>query len=297
MSTVIANGFRYTGPNGLVGCHAAFNDLRPEVERRSVEKYINFIANVAVEQIDRKVLGLKPELRLSDTYAEEEYATRPMGYALELWDQRRRKHAQSKDDPSVLLDHAVATECVVHLFPVGRRVIGILAGYDTTWMENLPFITGHEYWNNSDRPDSISAREWSQRAKDWRDAFPTYPSERSLMMELHSKYEPYILIAADCAHPHGSRRTRVERVLQAVPSAMQRAKLHSRAVVLERKMWSPELSRGPEEGATIGEAARLSHEFHAWRRSPEGLKAFEEVEAELALKLPNITETLLKNNA
>lgn len=305
VSTVISTGFRYTGPNGIVGCHEAFNGLRDEIDRRAVEKYVKFLANVAAEQIDRKVLGLKPELRLHNETSEN-YVDKPLSYAVELWEQRRQKLASSKDDPSTLLDHAVATDCIVHLFPVGRRVIGIFSGSDTEWMADLPFVSDYSYWNHSDRPDSISSREWSQRDRDWRNAFPTYPAERSLIMELHSKYEPSILIMANASYlsSNGNRGPgRVEQVLGAIPSTAQRAKLHSRSVILQRGMWLPnhvpETVRGDDGviSPTWGAASRLSSEFHSWRKTPEGIRMFEEVEAELALKLPIISEKLLKNNA
>jgi hypothetical protein len=283
-----------------MGCHAAFNDLREEIDNRAVEKYIKFLANVAADQIDRKVLGLKPELLLHNETAYD-YTNQPLSYALELWEQRRRKHEETKNDPSTMLDHAVATECIVHLFPMtARRVIGIFSGSEAEWMANLPFVADYSYWNHSDRPDNISAREWKKRATDWENAFPTYPAERSLIMELHSKYEPSILIMVSAASLNQNQRvgqSRVERVLAAIPSTAQRAKLHSRAVVLQRKMWTSEVDNSDTNTNKIGASLRVYGEFNAWRTSPEGVKVFEEVEAELALKLPIISERLLKNNA
>jgi hypothetical protein len=78
---------------------------------------------------------------------------------------------------------AVNFNAEVFLYPVRsgnrRYVLGSYFmgnGVLTEWFLNLPFIEEFGYWNNTDRPDEVTEREWSHRSKLWHEAFPGFES-------------------------------------------------------------------------------------------------------------------------
>lgn len=65
------------------------------------------------------------------------------------------------------------------------------------YLNNLENCKPWRYWNNSDKPDDVSRREWRQRRDDWESLFdepgnrcPLF-GEVGLTMILHSEYQPW----------------------------------------------------------------------------------------------------------
>lgn len=63
------------------------------------------------------------------------------------------------------------------------------------YLNNLEGCIPWGYWNNTDKPEEISRREWRQRRDDWESLFdePMIPSfgEVGLTMTLHNEYQPW----------------------------------------------------------------------------------------------------------
>jgi hypothetical protein len=57
----------------------------------------------------------------------------------------------------------------IAVFPHGQRIYGITFGwmaYQSLWESKL-FVQAWGYWNNTDKPDEVSAEEWRYRRKVW----------------------------------------------------------------------------------------------------------------------------------
>lgn len=64
------------------------------------------------------------------------------------------------------------------------------------YLDSLEGCVPWGYWNNTDRPQEVSRREWRQRRKDWNSLFdsePMIPSfgEVGLTMTLHTEGQPW----------------------------------------------------------------------------------------------------------
>lgn len=60
---------------------------------------------------------------------------------------------------------------VYGLMTEGNKVSGCLIG-----LTKDPNFEDYEYWNNTDKPDEISDREWNRRGKTWRELDTFEPS-------------------------------------------------------------------------------------------------------------------------
>ena len=71
--------------------------------------------------------------------------------------------------------------CSVYLYPPldNGRTLGYVQSSSPQHYETLiklPYISDYAYWNNTDKPDSISGSEWAQRKDDWNTLFPSVGS-------------------------------------------------------------------------------------------------------------------------
>jgi hypothetical protein len=75
------------------------------------------------------------------------------------------------------------------LFPLGRRTLMLVHTEQSRmreWVDALPFVVDHSYWDNTDRDEDVDARTWASRRRDWEKALPGagVPSDRSLTMTM-----------------------------------------------------------------------------------------------------------------
>lgn len=142
MSTKIYTGFRFT-TNSWTTVHRhlmAFRSELGEVVRVDLAKRR---AEEACLFIDRRALGLDNQEK------ESPYVRAARGDI----DEERR------DPPT--FDVAV--------FPYGRRLYGMTFGlpmHENLW-HSKPFVEPWGYWNNTDRPDDVTAAEWRRRRDVW----------------------------------------------------------------------------------------------------------------------------------
>lgn len=64
----------------------------------------------------------------------------------------------------------VDTDFSLSLIPCGNYTLGIVYTENRAWFQEWlkqPGVSEYGYWNNTDKPDEISTREWSQRRRNW----------------------------------------------------------------------------------------------------------------------------------
>lgn len=80
-------------------------------------------------------------------------------------------------------DPAVETDFDLFVMPVkGLGIIGIVVSSSRDWTKKFYKTAGVEdfsYWNNSDKPDCITAQEWRKRKRYW-DTLPAGPIADSM---------------------------------------------------------------------------------------------------------------------
>jgi len=121
----------------------AVEAFRPYVQRKSQEKLDTFLANLK-----------KPE----DGW--------------NLW--RERRAASRRDgyyDPATDIDF----DLIFLPLPEQEACLGVAIGPEAwyrAWLRR-PRVQDYSYWNNADKPDRISQKEWNKRSDDW-DCIPGY---------------------------------------------------------------------------------------------------------------------------
>lgn len=92
------------------------------------------------------------------------------------------------------LDCALDFELTLALYPLGNSTLAHYTNGNRTvhgWFDDLPFVKEYGYWNNTDRPDEISSREWARRRRAWDKAWPEYgrADHRRLTLKLLDMYD------------------------------------------------------------------------------------------------------------
>lgn len=259
MSTVIGNAFRVRTGNLLV-LYERLNALRGPIQDLQRRADATFLADHAVTAIDRAA-------------ADGTGIERPLSAAWDELDQRRKEVKSSGyRDLSVDVDFSVC------LMPYGKSIYGIVFTEHRDWADLLlgqPWAEPFDYWNNTDRDPSLTARQWAQRRRVW-DAIlkkDSRPSQCGVTFEILPKHY----------------RVPVEEILALVPPLEQRA--HALAVdrlCHERCMADPELDQ--QDVSSFLSAHRRARR---WLREPEGQEALRASTERLSLLLPTIVETIL----
>lgn len=83
------------------------------------------------------------------------------------WLNRRREDKNGQGG-----DYAVNTEFNIFLLPnpEAKGTLGIISCVNAEWRDQFtqqPGIYEYGYWNNVDKPDSISTRKWKERQQHW----------------------------------------------------------------------------------------------------------------------------------
>ncbi len=172
MSTKIYNGFRVKGARTLDDAFALINtkENRQAVHDLIADKEAAWLARVIMRKLDKAgIYPDDPEITKAAIYA---YSDSVRELADEI------KKAKNGDGHSLVNFNAE-----VFLYPIrsgNRRYI--LGSYFmgestlTEWFMGLPFIEEFGYWNNTDRPDEVTERQWSRRSQLWHEAFPGFES-------------------------------------------------------------------------------------------------------------------------
>jgi hypothetical protein len=184
MSTKIYNGYRIKGATTL---DEAFAALNTDANRKWVA--------TRIEELTREYLALRVTRVIDRSYLEpdNEEAVRAAKHAVmsclsELWKDQREARAEGRRD------HLIDFDLDVSLIPVGKRqhrqVVALIFAQrecHRDWFSKLDCVEDFSYWDNSDRPEEVSAPEWRKRKRVWEQACPghTTPAERGVTLQFH----------------------------------------------------------------------------------------------------------------
>jgi len=165
MSTKIYTGFALPS----LTTKAALNllgSLRPAIQVLVDEKHLTLLAERVVEYVDGYVLArhLKEAIPAALAGRGENYAY--FECIGRLQEEQEKCRGGSRREPLVDCD----VELGLYMLPKSGKVIGIAYEERVGALEHLLTVPGIEefaYFNNTDRPDELTAREWSRRARIW----------------------------------------------------------------------------------------------------------------------------------
>lgn len=217
-------------------------------------KCAKFLASEAANIVDRCTLGLP--------YTPTKGA---LWDACKVWENKREEMKVSNyRNPSV------DTDFKIDLFPLSERmIIGILYCDDNEWHNwffSQPFIEEYGYWNNTDRPDSISAREWRRRNMNWERAWKSGPpSSRAISMLLEPPYEPKLLLIAD------QKMKMATRVAKCIEPPEVRAKDWAQSILMKQ--------------FHDNDVFKALSSWRKWKETDEGAALYAEKTAEITAQL------------
>lgn len=152
MSIVIADGWRLR-VSSLAGFHRFLDRFRAAATAKSREMVAAAVARQAAASIDRRALGF-------DTSGASAF--------VDAW--RRVEHAFRKVKLDGERNPAFDFEFDACVLPGGKHPLAIVyteqEAYREVWA-SMPETEFYPYWNNTDRPDGVSASEWRRRARAW----------------------------------------------------------------------------------------------------------------------------------
>lgn len=171
MSTKIYNGRLLAGSIGKV--YDLLLEAKPEAKAIARRLEIAWMARRATAIIDdARIKGEEPRHPLGDAWQE-------------LMDRRRAIRREGQRDPGV--DH----EFEIWLFPRRGATLAIVNTEQRElrdWFDALPWVAEYAYYDNTDPPEEVTARQWDARRRAWDKALPGagVPSERCLVFTMVS---------------------------------------------------------------------------------------------------------------
>lgn len=276
MSTRIYNGFEFRSPDFLAADRLV-RAFRPVVEKLQTRLYADYVAARAIRILDSALLdaarGHEPEAGVD---AGKEKDSPLMAARMEVMDLALRSEKSEERNP--LLDTYFEIWMIAH----ENRLFGMVNAGQNKWVQRWmrqAEIRPMPYWNNSDRPEHISAREWSERGRIWNGALGAsgIPASSCWTAQIDSKYvalSPDLSTSAARMAPGMSEKQYESRLRQAaIMLLMQEEKLTSDNAV-EFMDIMRQSSRRIAEGADpeAVEAERMAAATLSRRVTPEMLR-------------------------
>lgn len=181
MSTKIYNGFRIPSVRNLKSIKEITERIRPGIEELAKEKLSKFYVIRSIESLYERAF---PQWR--DSEREKPINEKDSVYYQvwnELMDRQRTMVKEQRRDPAIDVDFSLV------FIPHAGGTIGIYYSEDEKmsdlWLMQ-PEVQSYGYWNNTDRPDDVTPREWNDRKKAWDKAFEktSVPAEAGFTVEL-----------------------------------------------------------------------------------------------------------------
>ena len=156
MSTKIYDGFCFKKKMSLNEVHDIFMDFRKEAEEIKKCKLNEYFSKAAYKILDGKAIGRKyPEMKDRSI----------LSY---LWcdfcNRIREMEKTRQRDPEIDFN------CEISIQPLKNKILGIIYGecikIKEAWF-NKEFIKEYGYWNNTDKPEGITDKQWERRCVDW----------------------------------------------------------------------------------------------------------------------------------
>jgi hypothetical protein len=190
MSTKIYTGFALPSLTtkqamGLLG------SLRPSIQALVDQKHRKLLAARIVEYVDGYVLARHLKETLAPAVAEREGKMAYFECTHRLQEEQEKCRGGMRREPLIDCD----VELGLYMLPRSGKIIGIAYEERVGALEHLLSVPGVEefaYFNNTDRPDELSAREWSRRARIWTQVLRDTESARFSM-----RWQPEPLLPRD----------------------------------------------------------------------------------------------------
>jgi hypothetical protein len=226
-----------------------------------------YLAKEAAELFDRRSLGLSdggkgtgnPLATVYDRFRDD-------------WrDTKEKMHRHPSCD----------VECDISFMPLPNHklILGIVHAeqnehYDL-WMK-LSKAQPFDYWNNTDRPDDVTAADWRRRKTLWDKALPGagVPLENGFSFTLIGRFAPYV---------------ERERIVTAQPSLDKRARLIAQSMVLNELTAKPPEDADEETVKKFDWSRAVMDAF--WQlREDDGQRRWAEVTDEVKAKLKPVLD-------
>ena len=189
MSTKVYDGYKlpnFSSKELIDFCHR----LKHLVSTEQKEFYFRAHSKRALQLFDLHYLGELPEYKTS----EKLFISNPSNPLSIAWSEitEEVREANNKNQMHDYYFH-------VHFFPLDNKILAMPRSlnslYNKIW-ESFSEVEEYGYWNNTDKPDEISNKEWNQRKKDWTEAFRGsvgwYANETGLKFEVMG--DPFLFI-------------------------------------------------------------------------------------------------------
>lgn len=196
MSTKIYDGFVIKTP--IARLVPFLSDCREKLEPFAKAKLLNRMHDLILEAALGLKDGVSPDV-LSKGFLPSD--VRPDAYP--AWETRMRTEplwwshllvewiARTQDGARVSVtdrDDGADVRLWLYLMPRGRNTYGIPCGDRDMVVEflKLPGVEEYGYWNNTDRPEKLTAAQWNRRAKTWDELIPGYfVADKAFRFDLH----------------------------------------------------------------------------------------------------------------
>lgn len=266
MSTKIYNG--YCLPlMGTLELMAFLNKVKNKIVPIHDELWNNVLAKQATALIDFSALGdykaVKEAIRDKDAVS-----FRPKWEAYEGIRNRIKKINETKlRDPEIDFGFSVC------LIPTKSKILALLytekEKMKKAW-ESFKCVKPYYYYNNSDRPDEITALEWKKRGTEWEQALGKdgIPGNKSLQYNPISDFSPF---------------PGYDDIKTYVPSFSERVNSYTSDNAFEEYCKSPD--EKIQEKVKDRHFVSLIYMFEDYKKTPEGKKLIEKHATQIKSKL------------
>lgn len=186
MSTKIYNGCQFNTTD-LTLIFKRLKGLQKEAEAIQVRHITKILSGWAVRKLDAITVGLAPPL---DQSTRSFFGSLKSEMSTEM---HKSKHSTSNNWPYDM-------DFEVSVLPLRGKVLGIpyfrIEGHKKLW-ESLNWVKEYGYWNNTDRPDNVTAPEWTQRRRDWDKVLPDdnpTPAENGYSFTVANQTNPQLAL-------------------------------------------------------------------------------------------------------
>jgi len=165
MSTKIYTGFALPSLTTKQAMNL-LGSLRPAIQALVDQKHRKLLAERIVEYVDGYVLARHLKEALAPAVVEREGKMAYFECIQRLQEEQEKCRGGFRREPLVDCD----VELGLYMLPKSGKIIGIAYEERVGALEHLltvPSIVEFAYFNNTDRPEELSAREWSRRARVW----------------------------------------------------------------------------------------------------------------------------------
>lgn len=266
MSTKIFNAYRIHGVRNFDSLNNFLEELSGKVDQILFEEFNKIISREMVLTFDRKIVQPDKKTEHDDGLAKWGYLSHFIDYA------EQKKSEASKSmmrNPFYDFDvhipfffYSDFVYCII--FSEQRRIHEMF--------KDIPTVEDYSYFNNTDKPDDVSEKDWDERALVWNKIMPTsVPSTKGLQL---SRTNPFIGWS-NCL------------IIENAPDFEERVLISSERVVMDNNL---EL--------IIGKNGKFDwSKYSKFRKSDEFKQELEKVKKLVRKKLPENLEIKFFSNS